>query len=184
MESLLWIRHSCSQEKTRQNSLLWSLHPGRDSRTLLRETAEFFSFFFFSFFAFCFLGPHSRHMEVPRLGVESELQPPAYTTATTRPDLSCVWDLHHSWGEHWILHPLTKIRDRTHILVDTSQVHFCWAMMGSPTVISFKGKIMQCVTWEGSFNGETGNPWVLLIFYFPNIWLYPFLLAPMLQSHV
>ena len=26
------------------------------------------------FFFFCFLGPHSQHMEVPRLGVKSELQ--------------------------------------------------------------------------------------------------------------
>jgi len=26
-------------------------------------------------------------MEVPRLGVELELEPPAYTTATTTPDL-------------------------------------------------------------------------------------------------
>ena len=30
---------------------------------------------------FCFLGPHPRYMEVPRLGVKSELQLPAYTTA-------------------------------------------------------------------------------------------------------
>ena len=30
----------------------------------------------------CFLGLHLQHMEVPRLGVESELQLPAYTTAT------------------------------------------------------------------------------------------------------
>ena len=29
--------------------------------------------FFFSFFFFVFLGPHPRHMEVPRLGVKSEL---------------------------------------------------------------------------------------------------------------
>ena len=36
-----------------------------------------------SFFPFCFLGPHLWHMEVPRLGVEWELQLPAYTTATT-----------------------------------------------------------------------------------------------------
>uniref|UniRef100_A0A8D1KQJ2 Epithelial membrane protein 1 n=1 Tax=Sus scrofa TaxID=9823 RepID=A0A8D1KQJ2_PIG len=31
------------------------------------------SFFFFFFFFFCFLGPNLRHMEVPRLGVQSEL---------------------------------------------------------------------------------------------------------------
>ena len=35
-------------------------------------------------------------MEVPRLGVESELQLLAYTTATAMLDLSCVCDLHHS----------------------------------------------------------------------------------------
>ena len=48
----------------------------------------------FSFF--CFLGPHPRHMEVFRLGVESELQLLAYTTATSMLDLSYVCDLHHS----------------------------------------------------------------------------------------
>ena len=40
------------------------------------------TFFLFLFFGlFVFLGPHLQHMEVPRLGVESELQPPAYTKA-------------------------------------------------------------------------------------------------------
>ena len=34
------------------------------------------------FFVFFFLGPHLQHMEVPRLGVKSELQLPAYTTAS------------------------------------------------------------------------------------------------------
>ena len=34
------------------------------------------------FFFFCFLGQHPRHVEVPRLGVESELQLLAYTAAT------------------------------------------------------------------------------------------------------
>ena len=33
-----------------------------------------------------FLGPNLRHMEVPRLGVKSELQVLAYTTATATPD--------------------------------------------------------------------------------------------------
>ena len=40
----------------------------------------FLSFFFFSFFVFLhFLGPVPWHMEVPRLGVESEPQLPAYS---------------------------------------------------------------------------------------------------------
>ena len=33
-------------------------------------------------FLLSFLGPHPQHMEVPRLGVESEPQLPAYTAAT------------------------------------------------------------------------------------------------------
>ena len=47
---------------------------------------------------FFFLGPHVRHMEVPRLGVQLELQLPAYTTAT--PDLSLICDLYHSSLQH------------------------------------------------------------------------------------
>ena len=39
------------------------------------------------FFIF-FLGPHLQDMEVPGLGVESELQLLAYTTATATRDLS------------------------------------------------------------------------------------------------
>ena len=37
----------------------------------------------FYLFYYLFLGPHPRHMEVPRLGVKSELYD---ATATTRPD--------------------------------------------------------------------------------------------------
>ena len=40
------------------------------------------------FFFFSFLGPHPRHMEVPRLWVQLELQLPAYVTATAMPDPS------------------------------------------------------------------------------------------------
>ena len=61
-------------------------------------------------------------MEVPRLGVEWGLQLPAYTTATAVPDLSQDMDLpHHSWRCQ-VLNPLSKARDRTHVLMDTSQV--------------------------------------------------------------
>ena len=59
------------------------------------------------------------HMEVPSLGVESELQPPVYTTATATPDLSRICDLHCSLRQHWILNLLREARDRTHILMDT-----------------------------------------------------------------
>ena len=56
------------------------------------------------------------HMKDPRLGVESELQLLAYTTATAMWDPSHIWDLHHSSQQCQILNPLSKTRDRTRIL--------------------------------------------------------------------
>ena len=50
-------------------------------------------------------------MEVPRLGVKSELQLPAYATATATRDQSPVCDLHHSSQQCWILNPLKEARD-------------------------------------------------------------------------
>ena len=44
-----------------------------------------------------------QHMEVPRLGVELELQLLAYTTATATQDPSHTCDLHHSSQQCWIL---------------------------------------------------------------------------------
>ena len=43
-----------------------------------------------------FLQPHLQHMEVPWLGVQLELQLPAYTTATATQGPSCICDLHHT----------------------------------------------------------------------------------------
>ena len=62
-------------------------------------------------------------MEVPRLGVELELQTLAYTTATATPYLSHICDLHHSSRQRRSLNPLTEARDRTHILMDPSRIH-------------------------------------------------------------
>ena len=76
------------------------LHPGfclcSPGRGPKADTFYVLELFGLSLYAFCFLGPHPRHMEVLRLGVELELQLPAYTTATATRDPSCVWDLHHS----------------------------------------------------------------------------------------
>ena len=70
-------------------------------------------------------------MEIPRLGVELELQLPAYTTATATQDPTHVFDLHQSSGQRQILNPLSKARDWTHILMDTSGVHYHWSPMGT-----------------------------------------------------
>ena len=73
------------------------------------------------FFFFFFLGTHPWHMEVPRLGVESELQLLAYVTATATAmrDPSHICNLHHSLRQHWVLNPLSKARDQTRVLTDT-----------------------------------------------------------------
>ena len=83
-------------------------------------------------FIYLFIGPHLQHMEVPRLGVKSELQLPAYTTATATWDPSRICSLHHSSWQCWILNPLSGARNWTLILMDTSWVHYCCATMGTP----------------------------------------------------
>ena len=76
-------------------------------------------------FYFCFLGPHLWHMEVLRIGVQSELQLLAYATATAPSDLSCICNLYHSSWKHWILNPLSKTTSHTHNLMVPSRIHFC-----------------------------------------------------------
>ena len=72
-------------------------------------------------------------MEVPRLGVESELQPLAYTTAIATPDPSHGWDLYHSSRQCWILNLLSEARGRTRNLMVTIRIHFCYTTPGTPT---------------------------------------------------
>ena len=95
-------------------------------------------FYCFIYFLFsCFLGPHPRHVEVPRLGDESELQLPSYATAAATPDLSCICDLHHSSRQCQILNPLTEAWDQTCNLMVPSQIRFCCATTGTPKKKSF-----------------------------------------------
>ena len=79
-------------------------------------------------FAIFWLGPHPRHMEIPKVGVDLELQLPAYPTATAMLDPSCVCDPHKCW----IPDPLREARDRTHNLMGTSWVRNPLSTMGTP----------------------------------------------------
>ena len=75
-------------------------------------------------------------MEVPRLGVELEMQLLAYATATAMPDPNYVCNLHRSSQQHQILNPLSqgssthRARDWTCVLKDARQICFHWDMMG------------------------------------------------------
>ena len=84
-------------------------------------------------------------MEVPRLEVESELQPPAYTAATATWDPSHVCELHHSSRQHQILNPLSEARDWTHVLVDTNQISLPCATTGTPNASLYKDVVYNAV---------------------------------------
>ena len=88
-------------------------------------------------YLFCFLGPHLWHIEVPRPGVESELQLPAYATATAMQDLSYVCDLQHSSQQgrfliHWAVTGVEPASSWT------CRVHYHWATMGTPYIFSLE----------------------------------------------
>ena len=125
----------------------------QDLSWLIQGVPPYWEFFFF-FFCFCFwfLRPHLQYMEVPRLGVKSELQLLAYTRATATRDLSWICDLHHSQ----ILNPLREARDWTCILMGTSQIHFHWAMMGTPeTFLKITFLKNKCL-WIGPIQKKNG----------------------------
>ena len=56
----------------------------------------------FFFFLIFFLGSHPQHMEVPRLGVQTEMKLSACVTATATQDLICICNLHNAGSlTHW-----------------------------------------------------------------------------------
>ena len=58
-------------------------------------------------------------MEVPELGVKSQLQLLACAIATVITDLSCICDLHCILWQCWILNLPSKARDQIPNLTDT-----------------------------------------------------------------
>ena len=85
-----------------------------------------------------FLGLQVWHMEVPRLGVESELQLPPMPQPWQRAIRAVLCNLHHSSWQVQILKPLSKARDRTCILMDASWIHFLCTTMGTRYLWIFK----------------------------------------------
>ena len=102
----------------------------------------------FFFVVFCFLfslfRPHLWHIDVPRLGVESELRLLTAAAATATRDLSHFCNLHHSWKQHQIPNPMSEGGDQTHILMDTSRICFCSATTGTPVETIYKDSRSSC----------------------------------------
>uniref|UniRef100_A0A8D0T181 Serine/threonine-protein kinase RIO1 n=1 Tax=Sus scrofa TaxID=9823 RepID=A0A8D0T181_PIG len=91
------------------------------------------------------LGLHLQHVEAPRLGIQSELQLPTYTTATAMPDPSHVYDLHHSSQQHQILNPLSEARDRTCVLIFLSS--FCSSLTNPTMNHEVAGSVPALAQW-------------------------------------
>ena len=72
-----------------------------------QEKVFFFSFYFF------FLRAIPAAYGSQKLGVKLELQQPAYATAMWDPSHTC--NLCHRLRQCWILNPLSKARDQTHM---------------------------------------------------------------------
>ena len=105
-----------------------SLSPSRSLCSRVPPTLQVVRALSCGIICFCFLRAYGGS----QAGVEWELQLPAYTTATATGDQSCICDLHHSSQQCRILNPLSEARDRTHIVMDISQVCYLWAATGTP----------------------------------------------------
>ena len=109
-----------SEIKNTTNNNKWVIHLKtwrRYDEITRREDKSILFFFFFFFFAFPRATPAAYGGSQARAIQQSELQLPAYTTATAMWDPSRICDLHHSSHQHRILsrilNPLSKARDRT-----------------------------------------------------------------------
>ena len=145
----------CVCMNTHIYNLLW--------RSICSNLLPLFIHFYFYFLLF-----RAAPMEVPMLGDESALQLPAYTSATAMPDSSQDFNLHHSSWQSWILNPLSKARDGTRILRDTSQICFHCTIMGTPCYLFQK---LSC--WFSKY-------WVLFL-NFIYLFIYFCFLGPYLQ---
>ena len=70
-------------------------------------------------------------------------------------DPSLICNLYHSSQQRWILNPLSKARDWTYILMDTSQVHYHWAMRETPQIFILEQSAwLPCTRWKREGRNE------------------------------
>ena len=93
------------------------------------KSHDHFSFLFLLFFLLSRTVHVAHGSSQARGGIRATAA--SYATATAMRDPSRVWDLHHSSKQLWILNPLGEAGDRACILMDTSQVLYHWATMGT-----------------------------------------------------
>ena len=122
------------------------------------QSEVFFFFLILLMYLLFLFGWHLRPMEVPRLGVYSELQRPAYTTATATGDPSCICNLHCSSQQCWILNPRNQARDQTPLLMDNSWVLNVLSHHGnSQKFFFFFFFFLFFLSLQGCLKGTTGG---------------------------
>ena len=139
MENLLWSRNSLGWNMCEQQQfflkkifcLMFSsqvgLSKGKLSLPFKIKTIYFSFSSSFSFFFFCIF------RDTPVVNRDSQAWGPVGAAATS---------LCHSHGNYrsepllqrQILNPLIEARDQTCVLMEASQIHFHWAMMGTPKI--------------------------------------------------
>ena len=92
----------------------------------------FFLSFFLFFFFFCLFKAASGAYGSSQARDERELQLLAYTIAPAMQDMSQIYNLHHNSLQHGILNPPIEARSQTCILMDTNQIHYHQAIVGTP----------------------------------------------------
>ena len=103
-------------------------------------------------------------MEVPRLGVKSELQ----LLGTAQPQ------------QRWILNPLIEARDRTHTLINTSQIHYHRTMRGTPRILFKEISSLEFWVLQQVKDPELSLLWLpLLLWRGFNPWLRNFCMVCM-----
>ena len=76
-------------------------------------------------------------MEVPRLEVKSELQLPFLHHSHSKAKFKLCLQPIPQLRATQIFNPLSEARNQTHILMDTSWVHYHWATTGTPNSAFF-----------------------------------------------
>ena len=82
-------------------------------------------------------------MELPRIGFNSELQLLAHPTATATQNPSLIWDQRHCSRQPWVLNALSKAKDWTRILMDTSWVYNLLSHNGNSEFFFLYGTVMM-----------------------------------------
>ena len=109
------------------STLVW-IPPYFDLYSFITRCLEvyfLFSFFLFSFFRAVLIAYGSSQ-------ARSQIGTVANGLHDSPINQSHICSLHHSSQQCWILNPLSKARDRTCVLMDTSWVCYHWAMTGTP----------------------------------------------------